>query len=323
MIIDTETHIIYRVFPREANPDQPMTFRPSWHEHSGELLVAEMDRAGVDKTFLISYDADDIDWFYRYVGIEGDLSDTFGGRKYTLESGVKRFPDRFYWFATMKHVDRRDTLDRVRKDLADGAVGMKVFPTYMNVAVDDPRLMDAYKIMAEQGKRLILSFEDTLPPHTPTVTECFEQLDRVLAAYPSLKVQVNHAGAGNREDQASDPLNPEARIIFDVVNRHDNVWLSTAWLSKVWDDEHEYPFPNYLARLDALNKGVGAEKLFWATDWPWLEEHQTYPQAVDAIRRHASFFTDAEKGLFLGENAQRWIEDLDASYKTAPIFAKK
>jgi predicted TIM-barrel fold metal-dependent hydrolase len=320
VIIDTETHIIYRVFPREANPDQPMTFRPSWHEHSGELLVAEMDRAGVDKTILISYDADDIDWFYRYVGIEGDLSDTFGGRKYTLESGVKRFPDRFLWFNTMKHAKRPDTIDRIKKDLADGALGMKVFPTYMNLAVDDPRLMECYRVVAEEGRRIIFSFEDTLPPQTATVGECFEQLDHVLTEFASVKFQVNHAGAGSQADPVSDPRSPEAKIIFDVVNKHDNVWLSTAWLGKVWDDEHEYPFPNYLARLEALYRGVGAERLFWATDWPWLEEYQTYPQAVDAIRRHANFFSEREKAQFLGDNAWAWIQDLIPTYQAAPIF---
>jgi predicted TIM-barrel fold metal-dependent hydrolase len=322
VIIDTETHVIYRVFPREANPDQPMTFRPSWHEHSGELLAAEMDRAGVDKTILISYDAEDIDWFYRYVGIDGDLSDTFGGRKYTLESGVKRFPDRFLWFNTMKHPDKPDALDRIRKDLGEGALGMKVFPTYMNLAVDDPKLIEAYRIVADAGKRIIFSFEDSLPPQTPSIPECFQQLDNVLTEFPDLKVQINHAGAGNQEDPASEPRNPEAKVIFDVVNKHENLFLSTAWLGKVWDDEHEYPFPNYLARLEALYNGVGAEKLFWATDWPWLEEWQTYPQAVDAIRRHASFFSDAEKALFLGDNAHAWIEDLLDDYAKAPIFQK-
>lgn len=152
------------------------------------------------------------------------------------------------------------------------------------------------------------------------MTECFQQLDNVLTAFPDLKVQINHAGAGNHNDPASDPVNPEARVIFDVVNKHDNVWLSTAWLSKEWDDKHEYPFPNYLARLEALHKGVGAEKLFWATDWPWLEEHQTYPQAVDSIRRHANFFSDREKEMFLGDNAKAWINDMESDYLKAPIF---
>jgi hypothetical protein len=70
-----------------------------------------------------------------------------------------------------------------------------------------------------------------------------------------------------------DPLNDEAKIIFDVVNRHDSVWLLIAWLGKVWDDESEvwddepkYPHPRYLARLQRLYENVGAEKLSWAND---------------------------------------------------------
>lgn len=320
MIIDTETHILFRMFPRECNPGQSLTFRPSWQEHSGDLLAAEMDRAGVDKSFLISYDADDIAWYSQFVGVESDLSDTFGGRKYTLESGVKRHPSRFLWFPTLKHVGRKDTLDRMRRDIAAGALGFKIFTNYMLLRVDDPMLMEAYKIIADSGRRIIFSFEDTLPPQTPSVTECFQQLDRVLTEFPCINVQINHAGAGNPSDPASDPLKPEARIIYEVVNKHDNVWLSTALLGRAWDDGHEYPFANYLARLEALYRGVGAEKLFWATDWPWNEQHQTYPQALDAIRRHASFLSENEKRQYLGDNAYGWIKEILPEYDRAPIF---
>ena len=44
MVIDTESHIFYRVFPRETNPTRMLTFRMSWHEHSGDLFAAEMER---------------------------------------------------------------------------------------------------------------------------------------------------------------------------------------------------------------------------------------------------------------------------------------
>ena len=297
-----------------------MTFRPSWHEHSGHLLAAEMDRAGVDKTFLISYDAEDIAWYFEYIGLEGDSADTVGGKKYTLETAVKPYPDRFLWFATLKHPTKPGTTRQLAKDLADGALGVKIFPTYLHLAVDDPELMACYKVIAEAGRRVILSFEETRPPDTFTVTECFEQLDRVLCEFPDLQFQLNHAGAGSPEDPASDPLNDGAQIVFDVTNRHDNVWLSTAWLGKVWDDECEYPYANYLRRLERLRDRVGIEKLMWATDWPWLEEFASYPQAVNAIRRHADFWSDAEKDLFLGGNAVRFVGDLLDAYRRAPIF---
>jgi predicted TIM-barrel fold metal-dependent hydrolase len=318
LIIDTESHVLYRVFPREMNPGQPMTFRPSWHEYSGDLFADEMKRSGVDKAFLISYDADDIRW---YLELEGaDQNDQIGGRKYTLVSAVQKYPERFLWFATQKDPRRQDTLDRTRKDLADGALGMKIFPAFLQLALDDPLLVAVYKVVAEAGRRIIFSFEDTRPPATPSVREYYEQLDRVLKQFPELKVQINHAGAGDPKDPVSDPLNPEAKIIFDVVNRHDNVWLSTAWLGKVWDDESEYPFPKYLSRLERLYRGVGVDRLFWATDWPWLEEHMTYPQAVNSIRRHANFLSESEKALFLGDNALAFVKDLLPNYALAPIF---
>jgi len=99
VIIDTECHVLFRTFPRESNPDRPITTRASWHEYSGDLFAAEMERSGVDKGFLISYDADDIRWYLEET-VGGDATDFYGGRKYTLESAVKKYPDRFLWFAT-------------------------------------------------------------------------------------------------------------------------------------------------------------------------------------------------------------------------------
>jgi predicted TIM-barrel fold metal-dependent hydrolase len=322
MVIDTESHVIFRVFPRESNPTRPMTFRLSWHEHSGDLFVAEMDRAGVDKAFLINYDGDDIRWYLEILAENADQNDMIGGRKYTLESGVKKHPARFLWFSTLKDPRRPDTLDRMRRDITDGALGMKIFPAHLQLSLTDPMLVEVYRIVADAGRRIIFSFEDTRPPRTPSVEAYYRQLDQVLSDFPELKVQLNHAGAGDPRERISDPLNPEVTLIFEVVNRHPNVFLSTAWLGKVWDDESEYPFPRYLERLERLHGGVGVEKLFWATDWPWLEEYQTYQQAVNSIRRHAGFFNDRDKELFLGENAYQFVKDLLPEYERAPIFQR-
>jgi predicted TIM-barrel fold metal-dependent hydrolase len=319
MVIDTESHVLYRMFPIESNPDRSRVFRATWHEYSGDLFAAEMDRAGVDHAFLISYDGDDIRWYLEE--FEGAaIEDAVAGRKYTLEAAVKRHPEKFLWFATLKHPERPDTIERMKTDLSDGAIGIKIFPTYFQLPVNDPSLMQIYKEIADANRRVILSFEDTKPPKTPSVSEYFEQLDDVLTQFPELKIQVNHAGAGNIADPASDPLNDEAAKAHSIVARHDNCWLSTSWLSKNWDDEHEYPFPNYLRRLARLKDTVGTEKLFWATDWPWLESHMTYPQAVDSIRKHADFFDEAEKQAFLGGNAYAFVEELLPAYRKAPIF---
>ena len=52
MLIDTEVHVYYRMNPIEANPEASLVQPWTWHEMGGDLLVAEMDRAKVDKAFL-------------------------------------------------------------------------------------------------------------------------------------------------------------------------------------------------------------------------------------------------------------------------------
>lgn len=297
MIVDTETHVIFRLWPIEANPEQSLTHGYTWHEHSGDLLVDEMDRAGVDKAFLISYDSQDISWYLRRNNATEE--DMAGGKKYTL-SAVRKYPERFLWFSTLKDPRRADVLDLVRADFAAGAVGIKIFPAYFPLPVDHPNVMEVYRLCLESDRRVMIAFEDTSPPLTPSVVDYFQQLDRVLVQFPDLWVQVNHAGC-------VDPLASEAAEIFRVTNRHDHLLLSTALLSMSWDDQWEYPFPRYLQRLERLVTTVGAEKLMWATDWPWLNHFMLYPQAIDAIRKHATFMSERDKERFLGDNARRFV----------------
>jgi predicted TIM-barrel fold metal-dependent hydrolase len=171
--------------------------------------------------------------------------------------------------------------------------------------------MAIYRLCIEENRRVILSFEDAHPPETCSIPQFFDQLDSVLTMLPELRVQLNHAGA-------IDPLTPEIDAVLRVVDRHDNVFLSTAVMGLVWDDGTEYPFPNYLRRLERLKAGVGIEKMMWATDWPHLSHYMHYPQAVDAVRLHATFMTEADKRLFLGGNAERFIGEAVAGPISEP-----
>jgi predicted TIM-barrel fold metal-dependent hydrolase len=228
LIVDTETHVLYRLWPIESNPGQSRVHHYTWHEHSGDLLVDEMDRAGVDKAFLISYDGEDIEAYLRLH--DAGAEDCMGGRKYTLEA-VRRHPDRFVWFATIKDPRRPDALDRVRRDFADGAAGVKIFPAYFPLPVDDESIKGVVRLCAEQDRRVIIAFEDTRPPATPSIAEYFEGLDGLLREFPEVRFQINHAGC-------ADPLraDADAEAVFRVGAAHDNVVYSTALLSMTWDD---------------------------------------------------------------------------------------
>ena len=306
MVIDSETHVIERLMPIETNPEMSPTRRFTWHPHSGDLLVAEMDRAGVDKVIMISYDADDVHHWLRSVGKRAE--DFRGGKKYTLLY-VRKYPDRLLWFTTLADPLRHpDYLDIMRSDLDEGALGIKVFPAHCLIAADDPRLMAAYRVCAERGGKIMIALEDRDPPRTPLLREYHEQLDRVFSTFPDAHFQINHGGN-------VDPNSAEAEYFYSTVRAHGNVWVSTGPVEENgpddtgldWRDGHEYPFRHYLSCIEKLLRGFGPDRLEWATDWPWMEHFFSYPQAVDSILKHADFMTELEKANFMGLNAARFL----------------
>jgi predicted TIM-barrel fold metal-dependent hydrolase len=284
---------------KESNPQKSLVERWSWHEHDGDLLVAEMDRAKVDRAFLISYDSDDLKLWRELYDMKPE--DFLSGKKYA-KYFYKKYPDRFYWFTTLPDPRREDTLEVVTKDFQEGATGIKVFPAFINMNLNDPQLMAIFGFVRKQKKLVMVGPDDSEKnPKTPSLESLVHQLnEEVLNEFPDLRFQINHAGC-------LDPLLPDAKIVFDMARNHGNVFLSTAFLGYNRDDEHEYPFPLQLKRLHRLYDEVGIDKLMFATDWPWAEDCRKYVQDVDSIRRHCDFMSDEEKRRFLGLNALRYL----------------
>ena len=129
----------------------------------------------------------------------------------------------------------------------------------------------------------------------------FIQLPGALPyVFSGMKVALLHAGC-------ADPLRPIGEKVMELVRKFPNLYLSTSMPGEVWDDGTEYPFPNYLRRMETLIKGVGAHRVMWATDWPWFDWAYKYEQAANAIRRHARFLSETEKAAVLGETAVEFV----------------
>jgi predicted TIM-barrel fold metal-dependent hydrolase len=303
MIIDTETHVIFRMCFKQANPEKSLIEPWTWHEMGGDLLVAEMDRAGVDKAFLVSYGYGNLVLAMNNWGLEGE--DFISGKKYAYQY-YKKYPDRLFWFLTLPDPRREDILEVIKKDFELGAGGIKIFPALINMNLNDSKLMDIFRLARDHKKVIMLGVEETMPPQTPTLEALLSQLDEVLQEFPDQHFQLNHAGC-------LDPLHADAKIVFDLARNHRNLFLSTAILGYIYNssqegfDGHEYPFPNQLKRLRRLYEEVGPDNIMFATDWPWLEQYRKYVQDVDAVRRHADFMTDQDKEKFLGLNALRYL----------------
>ncbi len=298
MIVDTETHVFYFTRNSRVNPDVSMTKHCTWHEHSGDLLVAEMDRAGVDKAFVISYDAEDILWWLRRNGL--GVEDFSGGKKYTLHE-VRRYPERLIWVTTLKDPRRYDACEIVRQDAANGARAIKVFPAYFQANLTEPAMLDVYRTCLSLGLQVMIAFEDIVPPETYSLEQYLEQLEEAVSQFPELNFGLMHAGC-------ADPLTPAARPVFRITREHDNLFLGTAKAGNLWDDGSEYPYRNLLKRIEVLAKEVGAAKIMYATDWPWYDDQFLYEQGLNAFRRHAPFLSTEEKADFLGRTAMRFLK---------------
>lgn len=314
MIIDTETHVLRFARSYFNNPKHPManmTREHTWREQPAALLVAEMDQAGVDKAFLLSYDAEDIDWGHRQKGFS--IEDFSGGRKYTLVQ-ARAFPDRFLWFNTLKDPRREETLEQIREDASIGMVGIKIFPAYIDVSLVQDEMRAVWDLCRELDLRVLISLENVRLSRTRTLPTYMHELDEVLGSYADLRFTLLHAGS-------ADPLTPAADEVFRVTRAHSNLYLSTAILGMTtavhvaegetppidWEDGSEYPYPNYLRRMEHVCNEVGANRVMWATDWPWMEWAFKYEQGLNSIRRHAKFLSDEDKALVLGGNAEEFM----------------
>ena len=302
MIIDTETHVLRFARSSINNPTGKlyrMNRHFTWHEHPGELLATEMDVAGVDKAFLISYDAEDC---WLDAELEGyTLEDFSGGRKYTLVQ-VRKFPDRFLWFNTLKNLRRYDAVDLVRRDAALGMVGVKIFPAHLEVSLLEDEMLRVFDTCRDLDLRVLISFEplELHPTRSRPLTEYLSEMDELAGTYPGVKFALLHTGC-------VDPLTQAAEAVFSITRKHSNLYLSTANPGKAWDDGTEYPFRNYLARMRITCEEVGPTRVMWATDWPWYDWAFKYEQGVNAIRKHAEFLSERDKRFILGETAAEFM----------------
>jgi predicted TIM-barrel fold metal-dependent hydrolase len=295
--IDTEVHTFFRAFPPEAGFDGDRRKLYTWQERSGDLLVAEMQHAGVEKAFLISYDGWDMPY---YMSASGAGRESFWGGADYCRVWARKYPEQLLWFVTLRDPRERKGLEPLLRRLDEGARGIKVFPGFLEINIDDPVLLEAYALVHERGGRIIFGFEDTNRPETPSVHEVWEAFAHVAESFPEMPMQTNHLGY-------LDPRTDEAERMFEIARAHSNIYISSACLQFMWEDGHEYLFASYLERIRALRDGCGADRIVFGSDWPWLEHYFMYPQLIDAVRKHADFLSEEEKHAFLHENARRFL----------------
>lgn len=206
----------------------------SFRAHSLELLISEMDRAGIEIGVIPG----------RTNSLLGSVPND------DLAAIAKDYPGRFVPFAGIDPVDRKAAADEIQRCMRAGFKGVVMEPGVMHVPwyLDDARLYPIYADLEDARIPLILLAGGNAGPDATYSSP--ERIDRVARDFPALKIVSAH---GNW---------PWVHQIIHVCFRRPNIYLSP-------DVYMHGSFPGKADYLNALN-GFMRERFLYASAYPFI-----------------------------------------------------
>ncbi|WP_020669873.1 amidohydrolase family protein [Amycolatopsis nigrescens] len=172
---------------------------------------------------------------------------------------VRHDPERFRLVANINPALHHPVAAELERQLALGAVALKIHPVHGAFSPADKELYAAYRLCAERGLPVILHSGTSSFPGSRTSFGDPQLLSDVIEDFPEVQFVLAHGGRGWWYDVAA----------FMALAR-ENVWLDLAGLppSKL---------PGYYARFDFAKL---ARKFVFGTDWPGLPGHRRNVRAL-------------------------------------------
>ncbi|MGI6235245.1 MAG: amidohydrolase family protein [Christensenellales bacterium] len=303
MIIDAHTHIFPvingygpkgrtlsltygRVDQGDGIPEQVMPPLCEVTKHTGEMLLESMDWAGVDRAVLLQCPC------------YGDWSD------YVLKI-CNMYPHRFIASAffdpwsdhARDYYDSRIRPFQWRIVKLECSESSGLCGVYSGIKLyDDIRWV--YDALESEDR--IVVFDLGQPGTTSYQTE---QIERLSIEHPSLKIVICHMGQLSYKVKTDKILMQEWYKQLKLGLR-DNIWFDYSALPFHVPQE-EYPFPSATRYLKLAVDIIGAEKLMWGTDVPWLLGYATYKQFVQLAKNQVEDLSTKQQEMLLGKTAYR------------------
>ena len=243
--------------------------------NSAEVFLSNMDYAQVSAAVVVQEFID---------GIQNDY----------LSEVSRNYPDRFFVFGMVDYL-KDGFYAQAKTLLEDGFKGLAI-PGHrlLGRVLDGEEMMQMFRLMEERGALLSITLADG--------DRQVEEMERVIAACPRLKVAIGHLGMANPPATPCWENDSWRRQI--LLARHENVMIETGGITWLYNSEF-YPFPSAIRAIREAARLVGMEKLMWGSDYPRTITAITYRMSYDFITKSEEF-TDDEKRLLLGENARRF-----------------
>jgi predicted TIM-barrel fold metal-dependent hydrolase len=235
-----------------------------------EEYLAKMDKAGIERSFLIAVRAGDIN---KKGGFEIPYRQVY--------DICRQYPDRFSGLAGIDPYRGMQQLYDLEEAVNEfGFVGAHLYPHWCELPPDHAKYYPVYAkcceldipIMMQVGHNLVYSRERRLPSVARPIT-----LDQVAIDFPELALIGIHIGI------------PWTNEMISMCWKHENVYTAgDAYAPKYWPPEYVHYANSY-----------GKHKVMFGTDWPVIDPERAVAEVADLG------FRDDAKQLLMRDNALR------------------
>jgi predicted TIM-barrel fold metal-dependent hydrolase len=258
-----------------------------WYDESGDLLVGDMDNAGIDTSVFFILDLS----VYAGVDDRTSLLDRFR----IAHEAVQKHPTRLMFFGGVDP-RRPDALELIDRSVQTGSLrGVKIWPP-AGIAPDAP---DCYRLYAKcEAERLpvVIHTGHELGPFKSAPARPI-LCDRVAADFPDMTIVMAHAGMGWWEEAAS------------IASAHPNVYMDIAY----WQQKYLKSPALFGEQLRRTMDIAGSDRMLFGSDWPAMRKvKRVAPDKWVSILQQLAreplegwAFSEEEIRALLGGNATR------------------
>jgi len=257
---------------------------PEMWDISGDMIVKDMDAAGIDKSVLLA-----IDWgLARHLG---DLKLTIEKINRIYADAVEQHPQRLIAFAGIDP-RRKNAPEMVGKFLGEwGMKGIK-FHTAAGFYPNDKACYPIYEKASEYGVPVLLHTGEVLKPLYFKYCQPI-YVQEIAMDFPDLPIILAHAGGCWYSEAVA------------ICNSTTNVYLDVS----VWQSRLLRPLEFYRA-LRTLLDSVSWQRVLFGSDYPFLkllvnQEKwvKAFTEIPDSVEEQGIKFRDEEIKGIMGDNA--------------------
>ena len=284
--IDAHLHVFAQrtlAFPRETNA----ILRPERAE-SAEKLLATLSKAGIEQAVLVQ----------------------IGGTAYEqhayLLDCLRRYPAHFQGIGLLppKLTNPALQMDRLAQG---GVIGFRLSDFAGATMADQPLVEHPlYPIWQHAAVRDYVLW---LYPRAADVP----LIPRFLQEFPTVRVVLNHLGVTpmpekftwDEQDRprVETPMPPPIAAVLEQIARHQQVVVTLS--GQYAFSRQRFPYRDLAEWHVTLYRHFGADRLMWASDFPWILETPGYGALVGVLHDLLPGISERERAAIMGGTAQR------------------